>query len=199
MDFYYAPGSSSLAAHIMLREADIAFRPHAVDIFSHRVEDGSDFFRVNPNGYVPVLLLDDGTRLTENVAILDWLTLRAGSLEAEESARTRHLLFLAFMSSELHKQFIPLFFAGDEAERQRLRAPLQPRLRWIGEHLSEAYLLGRKFTGADAMLYVMLRWAGMAGVGYPDALDEFIGRVEQRNSVRAVLAGEGLEPLGRNA
>jgi glutathione S-transferase len=196
MDFYHAPGSSSLATHIMLREAALDFRPHKVDIFSHTLEDGSDYARINPNGYVPALVLDDGTLLTESVAILDWL---AGCAEApgldDEAGRLRHLQMLAFMSSELHKPFIPLFFTEDEEEQTRLRHALEPRLAWIGARVQGAYMFGDRFTSADAMLYVMLRWAEMTGVAYPGGLNGFIEHVEGRRSVRRALADEGLEPL----
>jgi glutathione S-transferase len=200
MDFYYAPGSSSQATHIMLHETALDFRPHKVDIFSHTLEDGSDYARINPNCYVPALVLADGTVLTECVAILDWLAGRAGAFSSgNEIVRRRHLQMLAFMSSELHKQFIPLFFAEDEEERTRLRQPLETRLNWIGTLLQGEHLLGDRFTGADAMLYVMLRWARRVGVAYPAGLNRFIESVERRDAVRSTLAAEGLEPLGAAA
>jgi len=197
MDFYHAPGSSSQAAHIMLREAALDFRPHKVDLFSHTLDDGADYMRINPNGYVPALVLDDGALLTENVAIVDWLTGETGALASgDKGSRRRHLQMLAFMSSELHKQFIPVFFAEDEEEQVRLRQVLEPRLDWIGAQLQGDYLVGQRFTGADAMLYVMLRWARMVGVAFPLRLNLFIETVEQRGAVRDTLAAEGQEPLG---
>lgn len=195
MDFYYAPGSSSLATHIMLREAESDFRPHKVDIFSHSLEDGSDFTRINPNGYVPALVLEDGSLLTESVAILDWLTGQTKALPHDERARTRHLQMLAFLSSEIQKPFIPLFFADDQEEPATLLQILASRLRWIGGRVKGPHLFGETFTGGDAMLYVMLRWAAMVGLACPPGLDAFIESVERRPSVRRTLAAEGLEPL----
>lgn len=196
MDFYHAPGSSSQAAHIMLCEAKIDFRPHQVDIFSHTLADGSDYTRINPNGYVPALVFSDGTLLTESAAIIDWLAGKANAVPADNGlGRTRHLQMLAFMSSEIHKPFIPLFFIDDEEEKARVRATLALRFRWIAARLAGDYLFGERFSGADALLYVMIRWAKMVGVEVPDALNAFAGKAERRETVRAVLAAEGLEPI----
>ncbi|GAA4133183.1 glutathione S-transferase C-terminal domain-containing protein [Aminobacter aganoensis] len=99
---------------------------------------------------------------------------------------------LAFMSSELHKRFIPLFFSEDEAEQARLCQVVEPRLIWIGAEVQGAYLFGESFTGADAMLYVILRWARMVGIEHPVGLSQFMENVEQRDCVRHALAAEGL-------
>lgn len=195
MDFYHAPGSSSQATHIMLHEAALNFRPLKVDIFSHSLEDGSDFTRINPNGYVPALMLGDGSLLTESVAILDWLTGRTRAIPSDEGARILHLQILAFLSSEVHKSFIPLFFTDDQQELAILRLTLEARLLWIGGRVKGPYLFGETFSGSDAMLYVMLRWARMVDLACPPVFDAFIESVEQRSSVHRTLADEGLEPL----
>jgi glutathione S-transferase len=196
MDFYHAPGSSSQATHIMLHEAALTFRPHTVDIFKHLVKDGSDYRLINPNGYVPALILDDGSLLTESVAILEWLTGSAKALRTDDDrVRIQHLQMLAFLSSEIHKPFIPLFFTEDQQELAPLRQTLESRLRWIGGRVKGPHLFGEAFTGADAMLYVMLRWAGMVDLAYPKGLVAFIESVERRPSVRSTLAAEALEPL----
>ncbi len=200
MEFYHAPGSCSQATHILLREAKLDFRPCKVDILSRALEDGSDYAQTNPNGYVPALVLDDGMVLTENVAILDWIaTQSAGLLPEGTMGRTRHLQMLGFISTEIHKPFIPLFFLEDEAESGCLREILGPRFRWIGSNFEGDYIFGDRFTGADAFLYVMLRWAGMVGLETPDMFEAFIEQAERRQSVRSVLAAEGMKPLRRAA
>jgi glutathione S-transferase len=196
MDFYHTPTSCSQATHILLRETGLTFQPHVVDIFTRKVADGSDYLRVNPNGYVPALVLDDGHLLTENVAILDWIAAQAdGLLPAGELAQTRHLQMLGFISTELHKPCIPLFFIEDAEERAAICEALSRRFIWIASRLEGDHLFGDRFTGADAFLYVMLRWAAMVSVPTPDALGAFVARVERRPSVRATLAAEGLTPL----
>jgi glutathione S-transferase len=195
MDFYHAPGSSSLATYIMLCEAGLAFDLHKVDLFSHTLEDGADYIRINPNGYVPALVLDDGYLLSECAAILDWAAGKTGAQWTNGLARTRHLQLLAFLSTEIHKPFIPLFFLEDKLEQARIRQEVEPRFAWIAGCLEGNYLFGDRFSGADAMLYVMLRWAAMTGLTYPQSLDAFIEHVELRQSVRTALAADGPQPL----
>jgi glutathione S-transferase len=200
MDFYHTPTSCSQATHILLREAKLEFRPHKVDIFIRTLEDGSDYAQVNPNGYVPAFMLDDGVLLTENVAIIDWIASQSPDLLPDgRLGRTRHLQMLAFLSTEVHKPFIPLFFLEDEAEQARLREILAQRFRWIASKIEGDFLFGGHFTGADAFLYVMLRWAAMVGLEAPRSFQGFVEAVERRGSVKAVLAAEGLQPLCADA
>jgi glutathione S-transferase len=77
MKLYLSPGAYSLADHIALHEAGLAFDRIKVDLRTKRTEDGGDFTAINPKGYVPALVLDDGQLLTENVAILCWIAARA--------------------------------------------------------------------------------------------------------------------------
>lgn len=195
MDFYHNPTSCSQATHILLHEAQLKFRWHNVDIFTQTLDDGSDYTKVNPNGYVPALVLDEGMLLTENVAIIDWIAGQSPDLLPDGTlGRTRHLQMLAFLSTEVHKPFIPLFFLEDEGKQARLRESLAQRFRWIAARLEGNFLFGR-FTGADAFLYVMVRWAAIAGLEVPHSFRAFVEAVERRSSVKAVLAVEGLQPL----
>ena len=72
MKLYYAPGASSLAVHIALREIGAPFDTVAVDLAKHTTADGTDFRTISPRGYVPVLQLDDGSRHTEAAALLPY-------------------------------------------------------------------------------------------------------------------------------
>jgi glutathione S-transferase len=144
-------------------------------------------------------VLDDGMLLTENVAIIDWISGQWPVLLPDgRLGRTRHLQVLAFLSTEVHKPFIPLFFLENEAEQARLREILAQRFRWIASRLEGDFLFDR-FTGADAFLYVMLRWAAMVGLDAPRSFQAFVEAVERRGSVKAVLATEGLQPLCADA
>jgi glutathione S-transferase len=197
MDFYHCPQSCSQATHILLREAGLPFTPHAVDIFTKRVEDGSDYARIHPNGYVPALILDDGMLLTENVAILDWIAGQGTDLllPCGDMARTRHLQMLAFLSTELHRPSIPLFFIEDEAAQAPIREILSRRFDWVASRLQGEHLFGDRFTGADAFLYVMVRWAAMLGIEVPKPLGSFAASVEARPAVQATLAAEAAKPI----
>jgi glutathione S-transferase len=103
MKLYFTPGACSLADHIALNEAGLVFDRIRVDLATKRTEDGGDYSEVNPKGYVPALVLDDGQLLTENVAILNWVVDRAPKLAPSgELGRTRLIEMLAFIATELH-------------------------------------------------------------------------------------------------
>lgn len=200
MDFYYAPTACSQAAHILLHEAGLPFRPHKVDIFQHVLEDGSSYEAINPNGYVPALIFDDGMLLTENVALLDWIAIQGDGLVPDGPfGRTRHLQMLAFISTEIQKPFVRLFFTESDAEKAWLADTLVRRFGWLASRVEGDYLFGARFTAADAFLYVMLRWAAMCGMDVPAVLRGLASRIDARPAVRATLAKEAAAPLGEAA
>ena len=193
MKLYLAPGACSLADHIALHEAGLTFDRVRVDLRAKRTEDGRDFNEINPKGYVPVLELDDGELLTENVAILAWAAERAPKLApAGELGRIRLIEMLAFIATELHKPFVRIFFPTSDAEKQAAEAILARRLGFLAARLRGDYLFGSGFTVADAYLYVMLRWARAKTLGVPDPLPAFFDRIEARPAVRLALQHEGL-------
>ena len=200
MDFYYAPTACSQAAHILLHEAGLSFRRNKVDIFTHTLEDGSSYENVNPNGYVPALVFDDGMLLTENVALLDWIATQGNGLIPDGPlGRTRHLQMLAFISTEMQKPFVRLFFSENDGEKAWLGETLTRRFAWVASRVEGDYVFGERFTASDAFLYVMLRWAAMCGIAVPAVLQALAGRIEARPAVRAVLSKEAVEPLGAAA
>jgi glutathione S-transferase len=196
MKLYYSPGACSLHPHITLREAGVPFELERVNLASHKLSDGSDFYEVNPTGYVPVLRLDDGSLLTEG-AVLDQyiadlrpekkLMPAAGTID-----RYRVQEWLNFTSSEIHKAFGPLF-GKDEAAKSAARAKVSGRFDYVEKALgSNAFLTGDTFTVADAYLFNMLRWTAFTGIdlGKWPLLKSFADRVEKRPAVAAALAAE---------
>jgi glutathione S-transferase len=168
MKLYLAPGACSLADHIALHEAGLEFDRIQVDLKTRRTENGDDFNAVNPKGYVPALVLDDGQLLTENGAILCWLAEQAPKLAPPgELARIRLIEMLAFIATELHKPFIRVIFPNSDAEEDVVRKMIAKRFDFIAERLAGPYLFGSECGVADAYLYVMLRWARMKGWTFP--------------------------------
>jgi glutathione S-transferase len=193
MKLYLAPGACSLADHIAMHEAGLAFDRVRVDLRAKRTEDGQDFNAINPKGYVPALVLDDGQLLTENVAILAWVAERTPKLApAGELGRIRLIEMLAYIATELHKPFVRTFFPTSDAEKQAAEEILGRRLGFLAARLQGEHLFGSSFTVADAYLYVMLRWARAKSLDLPEPLPAFFGRVEARPAVRLALQHEGL-------
>jgi len=184
MKLYYAAGTCSLAPRIALIEAGLSFDGVAVDLRQRTVEDGRALKEVNAKGYLPVLELDDGRRYTECVAILDWIAARRPSLGvAGEDGRTRLIEMLAFLSTEVHKQFTRVYFPTSDEERALAMKKLGQRFKWLASQLQGDHLFGAAFTTADAYLYVMLTWAGNVGLDLPPALKAFADRVAVRPAV----------------
>jgi len=200
MRLYSMPGACSLAANIALREAGIPFELVKVSHRTHKTSDGVDFTQINSKGYVPALVLDTGELLTENTALLQYiadlnpdarLAPPVGTLE-----RYRLSEWLAYLNSEVHKSFSPLFApnASDDM-KQYARDNLTKRLGWLAQQLgSKPYLLGEQFTVADAYLFVTLSWSGLAGVDLSPwpTLKAFQERVAARPSVIEAMTAEGL-------
>ena len=200
MKLYYSPGAYSLSPHITLLEAGLKATLVKVDTKTHKFAGGEDFYAINGKGYVPVLELDDGRRLTEGPAIVQYLAdLRpesrlvppAGSFE-----RYRLQEWLNFITSELHKQYGPFFAPNTPAEYKAiLRDKLRSRLEWLAGRLGgNDYLLGSQFTVADAYLYTILRWSPFVDIDLAKwpVVAAYKARVEARPHVREALLAEGL-------
>lgn len=199
MKLYYAPGVCSLSPHIVAREAGLPLTLVRVDNKNKTTESGEDYLEINPKGYVPLLELDNGVRLTEGPALVQYLADQAPAMELAPPNGTleRYQLqeWLNFITSEVHKQFSPLFDAtlADEA-KAKFRDKLARRFDWIAGQLDgREYLMGR-FSVADAYLFAVLRWTRFTG---PDlsrwpALQAYVARVAARPQVQAALEAEGL-------
>lgn len=193
MILYYFPGGCSQACHIALIEGGL---PHQLVKVGRerRTEDGQDFNLINGKGYTPALELDDGTVLTEGLAILVFIAEQSGQLLAKEGlARWRALEATAFMSTEIHRNFIPLFRGGSEQEKAQAAQTLLMRFGTLSEQLGEReFLVGTQMTIADCYLFIMLCWAARMGVAVPPRLDGYLTRMKQIPSVAKALVAEGL-------
>lgn len=199
MKLYYATGACSLSPHIVLREAGLGFELVRVDTKTHKLADGTDFYEINRKGYVPVLELDDGERLTEGPAIVQYLAdlapnshlaPRNGTLE-----RVRLQEWLNFISTEIHKQFSPLFRDISDDWKKALHEKLAQRFDWLSTQLNgKAFLTGTQFTVADAYLFAVLNWTNYTGIDvnrWP-VLKDYLARVAARPKVQEALKAEGL-------
>jgi glutathione S-transferase len=200
MKLYYFSGACSLASNISLREAGLKFELVKVDRRTRRAADGLDFNEVNPKGYVPALTLDNGEVLTENLAVLQYIADRnpAAGLAPPAGTMERYRLveWLAFISSEIHKSFSPLFRDDAHAEvKQYARKLLGGRLDYLNRALgSRSFLMGEAFTVADAYAFTVLGWGRFVDVdlGQWPQLQRYVERVGARPQVIEALKSEGL-------
>lgn len=200
MKLYYSPGACSLSPHIALREAGLPFELVLASTKTKKLADGSDFFAINSKGSVPVLELDNGERLTEGPAIVQYIADQApaAKLAPANGSWQRYRLqeWLNFITSELHKGFSPLFNPATGEEHKALaRTQLAGKLAWVNTQLEgKQYLMGDEFSVADAYLFVVSNWGQYVGVdvaGYPN-LVALRARVAARPAVVEAMKAEGL-------
>lgn len=198
MKLYFSPGACSLAAHITLAEAGLPYSTKRVDLKTHTLADGTDYYTVNPKGYVPVLELDDGSRLSEVAVVVQYIADRnPGTLAPVFGSMERYRLmeWLSFIATELHKNFSPLWHPVPDATKEALHTRIASRLDFVARTLSvQPYLMGDKFTVADAYLFTIVNWAPMLKFDLAPwpAVREFHARVAARPAVRAAMVDEGL-------
>jgi glutathione S-transferase len=200
MKLYYSPGACSLSPHIALLEAGLPYDLVKVDVRAKKLENGDDFLKVNPKGQVPVLQLDNGELVTEGPVIVQIIADQASAKNlapARDSAERYKLLeWLNFITTELHKNFSPLFqpVIPDEV-KSFFKERIMGKFKYADSKLAgQDYLMGKQFTVADGYLFVMLKWAERTGmdVSALTNLTAFRDRVAARPKVQEALAREGL-------
>ena len=200
MKLYYSPGACSLSPHIVLHEAGLPFQAVLASTKTHKLQDGTDFYTLNPKGYVPLLELDNGERLSEGPAIVQYIADQVPDKglapPAGTMARYRLMEWLTFIGTELHKSFSPLFTPGMPDEAKAIyRERLLRRFTWVDQELaSRTWLMGDSFTVADAYLFTVSRWCGIVGVDISGLthLQPYLARVAARPAVQAAMKAEGL-------
>lgn len=200
MKLYYSPGACSLSPHIVAVEAELPLELVKVDLKNKRTEGGEDYRQFNPNGYVPLLQLDDGNTLSEGPAIVQYLADLAPAKQLIPAAgmfgRYQAQQWLNFIAAEIHKSFVLLFspVAPDAAKTIAINN-LNVRLARVAEHLSShEYLLDTGYSVADVYLFVTLSWGKYVNIDiaqWPE-LASYAGRIAQRPAVQQALREEGL-------
>ncbi len=200
MKLYYSPGACSLSPHIAFREAGLQVTLVKASTKTHQLDNGTDYYTINAKGYVPLLELDNGERLSEGPAIVQYLADRnpASGLAPAAGTMERYRLqeWLNFITSELHKQFGPMFAPDTPPEyKQILKEKIVKRFDWLsGELKGKDYLMGEQFTVADGYLFTVLRWSGFVGIDLAKwpVLAAYEARVAARPKVQEALIAEGL-------
>lgn len=198
MKLYYLPGACSMAAHIILREAGYAFEIDKVDPATQVTAAGEDYKTVNARGYVPALRLDSGEVLTEDAVILQYLADQkpdaalappAGTME-----RYRLMEWLNFIATELHKNLGALFNPKITAEwKAHQIEAFSHRADWLdGQMADRPYIMGTRFSVADAYLFTVLSWCAHLGIALDrwPALKKHQALIAARPAVIATIQAE---------
>jgi glutathione S-transferase len=200
MKLYYSPGACSLSPHIALLEAGLPYDLVKVDLKAKKLENGDDFLSINPKGQVPALALDSGEVVTEGPVIVQMIADKASAKNlapARDSAERYKLLeWLNFITTELHKNFGPMFspVLADDA-KAFFKDRVMGKFKYLdGALAGNDYLMGKQFTVADGYLFTMLSWAERMKfdlAALPNLL-AYKARVGARPMVQAALVKEGL-------
>jgi glutathione S-transferase len=200
MKLYYAPGACSLSPHIALKEAGIPFDLVKVDLKAKKLDDGSDYMALNPKGQIPAVGMDNGEVLTEGAVIVQMIADKVPGKKLVPAAGTteryRAQEWLNFVSTELHKNFSPLF---NPAIPDEVKAFFKDRINGKFTYVNQAlagkdYLMGSQFTVADGYLFTILRWADgqKVDISSLENLVAYKARVAARPMVQEALKAEGL-------
>ena len=200
MKLYYSPGACSLAPHIVLHEAGLAFEPVLASTKTHQLADGTDYYTISSKGYVPLLELDSGERLSEGPVIVQYIAdqVPAKQLAPANGTMARYRLqeWLNFITSELHKGIGGMFNpAMPEEGKAVMRARAVARLKWVDEQLEgKPYLMGDAFSVSDPYLFTVLSWTKHTGIDLSGLknLGAFQARMAARPAVQAAMKAEGL-------
>ncbi|AZP12259.1 glutathione transferase GstA [Undibacterium parvum] len=200
MKLYYSAGACSLSPHIVLEEAGLKYEAISAPTKTHQLPDGSDYYKINPLGYVPLLVLDDGRQLREGPAIVQYIADQVPDKHLAPAngtfERSKLQEWLNFIGTEIHKGFSPLFNPATPADyKPMVLSRLAERLKFTdGELAGKQYLMGDTFTVADAYLFTVTNWAQFVGLdisGLSNLL-AFRARVAARPAVVAAMTAEGL-------
>jgi glutathione S-transferase len=197
---YYSRGACSLTPHILLRETGLPFTLERVDSATHRTEHDGDYYAINPKGYVPLLELDSGERLTEGPVICQYICDLARRTDLMPTAGTmpryRVMEWQGYVNSEIHKAYSPLFNPTlDAGVKAAFVASLRKKYEWIATELAgRDYLTGSDFTAADAYLFNVTRWARFVKLDLTDLapVTAFMERTLTRPAVLEAFKAEGL-------
>ncbi|USG62037.1 glutathione transferase GstA [Sneathiella marina] len=201
MKLFYKPGACSLATHIILHEVGATFELDEVDTEAGQTKSDLDYKKINPKGYVPALELVSGEILTEGASILQYIAdqnPQSGLTPAAETiARARLQEYLNYTGSELHKAFGPYFSnSASNEDKEEAGLNVAKKFDYLNGLLSDGrtYLLGDKFSVADAYLFVVSNWSNFVGIDlkkWPNVA-VFVERVAKRPATQAAMTAEGL-------
>lgn len=192
MQFIYAEGTCALSVHIMLEELGLPYEGIKVDLHDRDVLNS-----YNPRGYVPALILNDGTLLTEAISILQYLSSTHSDAYTPKSLEERGkcIEWLVFLSSEVHKGLAPFYARNIAGEKylsfaaQKLEKRLQDMDNQLQDH---AYLVGETYSIADMYALAVLRLIKDLHIPLDSyrGIQEYLQALEQNSVIKRTIEME---------
>ena len=202
MKLYYSPGACSFSPHIVLRESGLAFEPVLASTKTHKLTDGTDFYTINPLGYVPVLELDDGSAIAESLAICRYLEAMQPlpPLMGRTSQASAHIeMWTLRMDHELSQPIALAFVHSSDFYRGRVeqvpevaswaRGRALQTMTWLdGELAGRNHIAGEDYTMADIVAQCACVLGKAVGLRIPPEmthLSRWFAQVSARPTARA--------------
>jgi glutathione S-transferase len=168
---FFTPTSCGAASFIAAHKSKLIgskIDAYVVDLRTHTIitgdKKGEDFYKYNPKGNVPTIILDDGTVLNENAASLQWIADQTTDLAPANGSHARYVLQskLSYASSELHATVGGLFNPTISSDvKDYLHQKYKTKLEFLNKDLEgKVFWVGNSFTVADSYLYIILSWSG---------------------------------------
>lgn len=207
MKLYYSAGSCSTSCHISLEESGLKYQAVGIDWDNESDKNVEEVKRLNPLGTLPIMITDDGQMLDQNVAIHTYIADKTKDRQllppmgTEERARAMN--WLAFVATDLHKSFSPLFSVDSVSNDEKVKSAFK---KWATDHVKnylsyldqrlegKDYLNGKNFTVADSYCFVVANWTKWLKIPTDsyNNLQNYMARIYQRAAVQKVLREEGL-------
>ena len=206
LTLYYAPGACSMAAHIVLEESGEKYQPQKVDLANGEQRTES-YLKINPQGRVPVLRLDEGEPLAENTAILPYLGKRFGLWPKEQLADAKALSLIGFFAASVHPAHAhvgrPERYASDPSAYPTLKETglktFHGYLKQIDEKLAGREWFSDQYSVLDPYGFVFYTWGlrRELPMGELKNYTAFKDRMVKRPAVERVMADEKIKVLSR--
>jgi len=199
LTLYYAPGACSMAAHIVLEEGGETYAPKRVDLAKGEQRTEA-YLKINPQGRVPAIMLDNGEPLAENTAILPYLGKRFGLWPKDPIAEARALSTIGFFAGSVH----PAHAHISRPERYASDSALFPNIQEMGRKTFHGYLtqidarlagrewLSDQYSVLDPYAFIFYTWGVRRELpmGELKSYAAFKDRMLQRPAVRRVVEDE---------
>jgi glutathione S-transferase len=203
LTLYFSPGACSLAPHIVLEESGVPYQLKRVN-FAENEQRTEAYLKVHPQGRVPALLLEDGTVITENTAILPFLGKKFGLWPKGDVEEAKAHAVVGLFAASVHPAWAhiarPGRYATDTSTHPNIQATgitaFTDYLRQMDRMLAGREWLGNSYSVLDAYAFVFYTWAKRREKEFPLAelknLSAFRDRMMARPAVKKALADENI-------
>ncbi len=199
---YWNHGSASITAHMALEESGAPYTLKFVDMDKGE-HKSPEYLKMNPNGKVPTLLIDNKRIMFETAAIASYIADRhpqsglAPSID--DPARMAYAQWLFHLSNSVQPLYFMFYYperhtadpAGQEAVKKQATKAIGEAWARIDAALGRGgpFLAGDRFSAADLPVVMLTNWKQACGdVLYVNKnIQRLVELVSARPAIQRVL------------